>query len=91
MTVFFFTDKGYIMQNFTPEDLILYLYKETSLELTNQIEETLKSDWTLREKLTVLKTSQERLDKLVVSPRTEVILNVLREISTKEKAHSKPA
>jgi hypothetical protein len=79
------------MQNFTPEDLILYLYKETSLELTNQIEETLKSDWTLREKLTVLKTSQERLDKLVVSPRTEVILNVLREISTKEKAHSKPA
>jgi len=91
LTVFFFTDKGYIMQNFTPEDLILYLYKETSLELTNQIEETLKSDWTLREKLTVLKTSQERLDKLVVSPRTEVILNVLREISTKEKAHSKPA
>ncbi len=57
------------MQNFTPEDLILYLYKETSLELTNQIEEVLKSDWTLREKLTVLKTSQERLDKLVVSPR----------------------
>jgi hypothetical protein len=79
------------MQNFTPEDLILYLYKETSLELTNQIEEVLKSDWTLREKLTVLKTSQERLDKLVVSPRTEVILNVLRQISTKEKAHSKPA
>lgn len=56
------------MQNFTPEDLILYLYKETSLELTNQIEEALKSDWTLREKLTVLKTSQERLDKLIVSP-----------------------
>jgi len=76
------------MQNFTPEDLILYLYKETSSELTDQIDETLKSDWTLREKLTVLKTSQERLDKLVVSPRTEVILNVLRQISTKEKAHS---
>ncbi len=91
MTVIFFTDKGYIMQNFTPEDLILYLYKETSSELTYQIEEVLKSDWTLREKLTVLKTSQERLDKLVVSPRTEVILNVLRQISTKEKAHSKPA
>ncbi len=76
------------MQNFTPEDLILYLYKETAIELSKNIEEALEKDWTLREKLIVLKTSQERLDKLVVSPRTEVILNVLREIASKEKTHS---
>jgi len=76
------------MHNFTPEDLLLYLYKETSIEDTKAIEEALLNDWTLREKLIVLKTSQERLDKLVVSPRTEVILNVLRQISIKEKSHS---
>lgn len=65
------------MTIFTPEDLLLYLYKETSDEQTKAIEEALQKDWTLREKLTVLKASMQRLDKIVVSPRTEVVLNVL--------------
>jgi hypothetical protein len=65
------------MTNFTPEDLLLYLYKETSDQETKAIEAALQKDWTLREKLGVLKASMERLDKIVTSPRTEVILNVL--------------
>lgn len=65
------------MTNFTPEDLLLYLYKETSLEETTKIEEALAKDWTLREKLAVLQNSMQRLDKLVLAPRTEVVLNVL--------------
>jgi hypothetical protein len=75
------------MTIFTPEDLLLYLYKETSNEQTIAIEEALQKDWTLREKLTVLKASMQRLDKIVVSPRTEVVLNVLnyaREKSAEE-------
>ena len=75
------------MTNFTPEDLLQYLYKETSNNETAAIEAALQKDWTLREKLTVLKTSMQRLDKIVVSPRTEVVLNVLsyaREKSTEE-------
>lgn len=65
------------MTNFTPEDLLLYLYKETSPDETILIEEALNKDWTLREKLNVLKASMQRLDKIKVSPRTEVVLNVL--------------
>ena len=65
------------MTNFTPEDLLLYLYKETSVEQTTAIEAALEKDWTLREKLNVLKTSMERLDTITVSPRIEVVLNVL--------------
>ena len=65
------------MTNFTPEDLLLYLYKESTPEQNNAIEEALKKDWTLREKLSVLKTSMQRLDKIVVAPRTEVVLDVL--------------
>ena len=45
------------MTNFTPEDLLLYLYKETTPEQTTAIEEALKKSWSLREKLTVLKLS----------------------------------
>jgi len=73
------------MTNFTPEDLLLYLYKETSEQETISIEEALQKDWTLREKLAVLKASMDRLDKIVTAPRTEVVLNVLnhaREHST---------
>ena len=65
------------MTNFTPEDLLLYLYKETSVQQTAAIETALNNDWTLREKLQVLKTSMDRLDKITESPRTEVVLNVL--------------
>ena len=65
------------MNNFTPEDLLLYLYKETSAKQTAAIEAALKKDWTLREKLAVLKTSMQRLDKIAEVPRTEVVLNVL--------------
>ncbi len=75
------------MPNFTPEHLLLYLYKETSAKQTTAIEAALEKDWTLREKLTVLKASMQRLDKITESPRTEVVLNVLnlaREHSAEE-------
>lgn len=65
------------MTNFTPEDLLLYLYKETSAEQATAIEKELEKDWTLREKLDVLKASMHRLDKITATPRTEVVLNVL--------------
>jgi hypothetical protein len=73
-----------IIYNYTPEDLIRYLYKETSPEETSAIELALKQDWTLREKLSVLKTSMDRLDSIKVSPRSEVILNILRYAGSNE-------
>ena len=65
------------MINFTPEDLLLYLYNEMNPQQTAAVEAALEKDWTLREKLAVLKASMQRLDKITVSPRTEVVLNVL--------------
>ena len=65
------------MTLFTPEDLLLYLYKESSPELTIAIETAIKEDWMLREKLQVLQSSTEGLGKVTVSPRAEVILKVM--------------
>ena len=65
------------MTLFTPEDLLLYLYKESSPDLTAAIEAALKEDWTLREKLQSLQLPENQLEKIVVAPRMEVILNVL--------------
>ncbi len=66
------------MHNFTPEALLLYLYKETSPQQTAAIEEELKTNWPLREKLSVIKTAMERLNNITVAPRTEAVLNVMR-------------
>ena len=63
---------------FTPEDLLRYLYKETSPETTAAIEQALAQDWTLREKLGVIKTSMERLSSLTESPRIETVLAILK-------------
>jgi hypothetical protein len=63
---------------FTPEDLLRYLYKETSLEMNAAIEAALAEDWTLREKLEVLKASAHNLDSIIESPRPEVILNIMQ-------------
>jgi hypothetical protein len=65
------------MTNFTPEDLLLYLYNETSEQESKAIEKALEKDWTLREKMNVLKASMQRLDKITTTPRTEVVLNVM--------------
>lgn len=64
--------------NYTPEDLLQYLYKETTPEETAAIEKALSEDWTLREKFEVIKKAAQRLTQLSFSPRTEAILNVLR-------------
>lgn len=62
---------------FTPEELVQYLYQETTPEKTAAIEAALQEDWTLREKLEVLKASKKTLNILVESPRHEAVLNVL--------------
>lgn len=65
------------MTLFTPEDLVRYLYHESTPEQTTAIETALQHDWTLREKLEVLRKSVVSLDKGLVAPRTEAVLNVL--------------
>ena len=62
---------------FTPEELLQYLYKETSPEKSAAIEAALRDDWTLREKFEVLQASTQSLNTALESPRMEVILRVM--------------
>ncbi len=68
------------MTLFTPEDLLRYLYKESSPELTSAIQVALAENWTLREQMEELQTSVNQLDieKQIVAPRREVVLRVLQ-------------
>lgn len=70
-------------QKFTPEDLVQYLYKETTHEQNIAIENAMAADWTLREKFEVIKKAHARLEKFKLSPRVETVLSVLK-YGTKE-------
>ena len=65
------------MYNFTPEDLIQYLYKETSIEKTAAIEFALVSDYSLREAMNLLELSHQQLSEVkLVSPRQQTLDNI---------------
>lgn len=76
------------MYHYSPEDLLCYLYKETSAETTAAIEQALQNDWTLREKLVVLKTSMERLNAITEAPKTQTVLNILKYAASEQKVPS---
>ena len=65
------------MTLYTPEDLLQYLYKETSTQESIAIEKALVENWALKEKFEVLRSSIDSLDAVIESPRVEVILQVL--------------
>lgn len=65
------------MHSFTPEDLLQYLYNETSIEKTSAIKAALESDWSLREKFEVISTGSKRLEAITLSPRKKTIDNIL--------------
>ncbi len=66
------------MYNFTQEDLLQYLYKETSVEKTVAIKTALALDWSLREKMETLSSAHNQLNAVKLSsPRKQTIDNIL--------------
>jgi hypothetical protein len=67
------------MQNFTPEELIHYLYGECSQQQAQAIESALQSDWMLQQKFTVLRESQQQLDAVPLEkPRRQAVAAILQ-------------
>jgi hypothetical protein len=75
------------MTKFTPEDLVQYLYKETSEQKTAKIREALETDWTLRESFKQILTSVKNLEEIRLSPRDEAVNKILQHINKKEGQH----
>jgi hypothetical protein len=66
------------MHNFTPEDLVQYLYNETSPEKSTAIKVALENDWSLKEMYDVIVSAQKRLEAFTLSPREEAVNKILR-------------
>lgn len=66
------------MHNFTSEELVQFLYNETSAETTKAIQAALNSNWSLREELEALKASQSSLDNVkLLAPRKDTLKAIL--------------
>ncbi|GEO10280.1 hypothetical protein [Segetibacter aerophilus] len=65
------------MPNYSTEELIQYVYQETSPEKTQALEKALENDWNLKEKLGALKDSMQQLDTVITSPREQSITAIL--------------
>lgn len=66
------------MENITLDDLLQYLYKETSPEKTEAIAKALENDYSLQEKLKVMSAASKRLDALKMSPRQDTIDKIMQ-------------
>jgi hypothetical protein len=66
------------MNNFTPEDMIRFLYNEMNAEEKSAMQLAMESDWTLREKFEVLKEAVKSLDTLKFSPRPQAIFAIMQ-------------
>jgi hypothetical protein len=65
------------MSNHTTEELIQYLYNETSEEKCRAIEKALETDYSLKDKYEALQDSMQVLDHIVSSPRPQSIMAIL--------------
>ena len=66
------------MHNFTPDDLVQYLYKETTDEKAFAIKAALETDYSLKEMYDVIVSGHNRLEALKLSPREEAVDKILR-------------
>ncbi len=65
------------MHNFNFEDLVQYMYRDTSDEKMIAISTALQTDWCLREKYEMLKEGQFTLGTSKLSPRKKTIDAIL--------------
>lgn len=80
------------MHNFTSEDLLQYLYNEASTEKAAAIGVALLSDWSLREKLEMMKGAQAELNSVkLLSPRKQTLDNILNYAEKSIEAFSEKA
>lgn len=74
------------MIKITTEELVRYLYNETSVEKTAVIKSALQNDWNLRETYEKLVNAHTSLDEIKCTPRPQVVNKIL-EYAAKKQTH----
>ncbi len=73
------------MTHITQDDLVQYLYNETSDRKSEFIKEALETDMELRDTFDALLLSQRNLEEIDLSPRKEAVDKILQYAAKNEK------
>jgi hypothetical protein len=73
----FLKNKYLLMRTYTSDDLLLYHYGEASNELQMELETALETDWSLRERMEMLRASIEDLNQLQFAPNRQSLDRIL--------------
>lgn len=73
------------MNKITPEELVRYLYNETSPQKAERIKAALQIDNNLRDEFEKLKNTHSKLEEVNLSPRSQTINNILEYAAKKQK------
>ena len=74
----------FFMSKFTQEDLVQYLYKETSEQKIAAIKVALENDWALRDSFEQICLGHKNLEEVNLSPRDEAVNNILQHVTKKQ-------
>ncbi len=73
------------MTKITQEDLVRYLYKETSERKTAAITAALQTDYILKESYNQLLATYNAMDEGIVAPRQQAVDNILKYAAKKQR------
>ncbi len=73
----FLNKHNFIMRIINSEDLLQYLYNETSSDKSVAIKAALDTDWYLREAFEIMADGQKKLEDINLSPREDTLKKVL--------------
>ena len=74
------------MKEFSPEDLLEFHYNEMAPEQRLELEQELKKNWSLKQKMEVICEATKRLDKSLEKPRPQVLDSILQYAGRHAKA-----
>ena len=66
-----------MIKTFTPDDLLRYLYEDTSVEETQEIEKALQNDASLQEEFELLQSDLGLLNELSFEPSEKCINHIM--------------
>ena len=66
------------MQTIGTEELIQFLYNETSIEQNIRIQKALETDWSVKEEYEMLLQTIEEMKKVSYSPSNQTIESILK-------------
>ncbi len=66
-----------MVQNFTQNDLVSYLYREVDFQKSHAINESIESNWDVFEEYKILKNAKREIPRVTFHPAPSTLTNLI--------------